>query len=144
MVNKILISTLECKHIEGLYRYIVSNSTTTITLAITVISCRICHFYYFICIEYSDSSHTWKLVGVANDSQLGSKERIDEKIEKIRQFARDAKQQPADDGAEVQGLSDVVHRELLQQVEELQQEVQNFRERAERAEVRIKWRQYTK
>ena len=80
-------------------------------------------------------------MGVASGSQLGSKERIDEKMEKIKQFAREAKQQPADDGAEVQGLSDVVHRELLQQVEELQQEVQSSRERAK---VRIKLRYYTR
>ena len=93
------------------------------------------YVYYFISIEYSDSTHTWKLVGVASGRQLGSKERIDEKMEKIKQFAREAKQQPADDRAEAQGLSDAVHRELLLQVEELQQEVQSSRERSE---VRIK------
>ena len=80
-------------------------------------------------------------MGVASGSQLGSKERIDKKMVKIKQFAREAKQQPADDGAEVQGLSDAVQRELLQQVEELQQEVQSSRERAE---VRIKLRYYTR
>ena len=81
-------------------------------------------------------------MGVASDSQLGSKERIDEKMEKIKQIAREAKQQLPDDGAEVQGLSMrvTVHRELLQQVEELQQEMQNTRERAE---VRIKFGHYT-
>ena len=70
-------------------------------------------------------------MGVANDSQLGSKERINGKMEKIKQFAREAKQQPADDRAEVQSLSDAVHRELLQQVEELHQEVQNVKEKAQ-------------
>ena len=70
-------------------------------------------------------------MSVANDIQLGSIERIHEKMEKIKQYAREAKQQLADDGAEAQGLSDVVQRELLQQVEELQQEVQCSRERAE-------------
>ena len=80
-------------------------------------------------------------MGVASGSQLGSKERIDKKMVKIKQFARETKQQPADDGAEAQGLNDAVHRELLQQVEELQQEVQSSRERSE---VRIKVRYYTR
>ena len=32
----------------------------------------------------------WKLVGVANNSQLGSKERVKGKINRIKQFAREA------------------------------------------------------
>ena len=58
----------------------------------------------------------WKLIGVANSSQLGSMERVKEKIDKIKQFAREAAKGTApqivsyDDRDEVQWL-----REALQQ-----------------------------
>ena len=64
-------------------------------------------------------------MGVAKTDQLGTNERIQEKIEKIKQFAREA---PAvssarGDGAEVQGLRDALRasqrreRELHQRIE---------------------------
>ena len=61
-------------------------------------------------------------MGVAKTDQLGSKERIQEKIEKIKQFARDAPAVSRDDGAEVQGLRDALRgsqrreRELNQRI----------------------------
>ena len=48
-------------------------------------TCIVVISYYFYS-EYSES--TWHLVGVAKADQLGSNERIQEKIEKIKQFAR--------------------------------------------------------
>ena len=62
-------------------------------------------------------------MGVAKTDQLGTKERIQEKIEKIKQFARDAPAVSRDDGAEVQGLRDALRsskmreRELHQRIE---------------------------
>lgn len=47
--------------------------------------------------EYSDNS--WKLMSVANHNELGSKERVLEKIEKIKKYAREARQISSDDGA---------------------------------------------
>ena len=61
--------------------------------------------YYFYS-EYSES--TWHLVGVAKTDQLGSNERIQEKIEKIKQFARAAPEASSGDGAEVEGLRDAL------------------------------------
>ena len=75
-------------------------------------------------LEFVDN--TWVLVGVADNSQLGSRERIQEKIEKIKQFAREAKQVPTDDGdlhvPEREG-------ELLQQLDRERQEAQQVRVR---------------
>ena len=85
-------------------------------------------------LEYSES--TWQLVGVAKKHQLGTNERTQEKIEKIKQFAREA-QVSSDDGAEVQDLRDALsvlqtrERELHQQLEEANRRVERERERAE-------------
>ena len=62
-------------------------------------------------------------MGVAKTDQLGTRERIQEKIEKIKQFAREAPAVSRDDGAEVQGLRDALRvlqmreRELYQRIE---------------------------
>ena len=62
-------------------------------------------------------------MSVAKTDQLGTRERIHEKIEKIKQFARDAPAVSRDDGAEVQGLRDALRssqmreRELHQRIE---------------------------
>ena len=72
-------------------------------------------------------------MGVAKIDQLGTNERIQEKIEKIKQFAREA-QMSSDEGAEVQGLRDALsvlqtrERELQ---EEADRRVKRERERAE-------------
>ena len=58
-------------------------------------------------------------MGVAKIDQLGSNERIQEKIEKIKQFARAAPAVSSGDGAEVEGLRAVQmrERELQQRIE---------------------------
>ena len=62
-------------------------------------------------------------MGVTKTDQLGTSERIHEKIEKIKQFAREAPAVSSDDGAEVQGLRDALRvserreRELHQRIE---------------------------
>ena len=84
--------------------------------------------------EYSEIA--WQLEGVAKIDQLGTNERIHEKSEKIKQYAREA-QVSSDDGAEVQGLRDALsvlqmrERELHQQQEEANRRVKRERERAE-------------
>ena len=83
--------------------------------------------------EYSES--TWHLVGVANTDQLGSNERIHEKIEKIKQLARAVPAVSSGDGAEVEGLRDALRavqmreRELQQQLEDANMRVEQERER---------------
>ena len=68
--------------------------------------------------------------------QLGTSERLHEKIEKIKQFSREAPMS-SDDGAEVQGLRDALsvlqarERELHQQLEEANRRAERERERAE-------------
>ena len=75
-------------------------------------------------------------MGVAKIDQLGTNERIQEKVEKIKRFAREA-QVSSDDGAEVQGLRDALsvlqtrERELHQQLEEANRRMERERERAE-------------
>ena len=75
-------------------------------------------------------------MGVAKIDQLGTNERIQEKIENIKQFARGA-QVSSDDGAEVQGLRDALSvlqtrdRGLCQQLEEANRRVEKHRVRAE-------------
>ena len=75
-------------------------------------------------------------MGVAKIDQLGADERIQEKIEKIKQVAREA-QVSSDDGAEIQGLRDALsvlqtrERELHQQLEEANRRVERETERAE-------------
>ena len=76
-------------------------------------------------LEFVDS--TWALVGVADNSQLGSGERIQEKIEKIKQFAREAQQVPTDDDGDLPEREG----ELLQQLERERQEAQQVQVRAE-------------
>ena len=59
-------------------------------------------------------------MGVAETDQLGSNERIQEKIEKIKQFARAAPAVSSGDGTEVEGLRDALQmkeRELHQRIE---------------------------
>ena len=85
-------------------------------------------------LEYSES--TWQLVAMAKSDQLGTSERLHEKIEKIKQFAREAPVS-SDDGAEVQGLRDALsvsqtrERELHQQLKEANRRIERERERAE-------------
>ena len=75
-------------------------------------------------------------MGVAKIDQLGTNERIQEKIEKIKQVAREA-QVSSDDGAEIQGLREALsvlqtrERELHQQLEEAIRRIERERERAE-------------
>ena len=74
-------------------------------------------------------------MGVAKTDQLGSKERIQEKIGKIKQFARAASAVSSGDGAEVEGLRDALRavqmreRELQQQLEDANMRVEQERER---------------
>ena len=77
-------------------------------------------FSWCTCSEYSES--TWHLMGVAKTDQLGTSERIQEKIEKIKQFAREAPAVSSDDGAEVQGLRDAL-RVLQMRERELHQRI---------------------
>ena len=88
----------------------------------------------------SEDKHEWKLVGVANNRQLGTNDRIMEKVEKIKRFASEAtkitasQQMSTDDGTEVQSLRDAFQereQELQQQVEEAQQQIQAVRIEAE-------------
>ena len=85
--------------------------------------------------EYSES--TWHLVGVAKTDQLGSNERIHEKIEKIKQFARAAPAVSSGDGAEVQGLRDAL-RAIQMRERELQQQLEDANMRVEQERERIK------
>ena len=63
-------------------------------------------------------------MGVAKADQLGSNERIQEKIEKIKRFARAGPAVSSGDGAEAEGLRDALRavqmreRELQQQLED--------------------------
>lgn len=74
---------------------------------------------------------------VAKTDQLGTRERIHEKIEKIKQLAREAPAVSGDDGAEVQSLRDALRvlqtreRELHQQLEEANMRMERRRERIE-------------
>ena len=76
-------------------------------------------------------------MGVAKIDQLGSNERIQEKIEKIKQFARAVPAVSSGEGAEVEGLRDVLRavqmreRELHQQLEDANTRVEQERERIE-------------
>ena len=42
------------------------------------------------CSEVNQHTNEWRLVGVANSNQQGTNERIKEKLEKIKKFAREA------------------------------------------------------
>ena len=82
-------------------------------------------------------TNKWKLVDVANNSQRGSNERVKEKIEKIKWFARKAARRDAvaagvspEDGDEVQRL-----KEALQ---ETQAAILREREKAE-VSTNIQW-----
>ena len=77
-------------------------------------------------LEYSES--TWQLVAVAKSDQLGTSERL-QKIEKIKQFAREAPVS-SDDGAEVQGLRDALSVSQTRE-REFHQQLERERERAE-------------
>ena len=77
-------------------------------LILMLLGCTCTHVvisYYFYS-EYSES--IWQLVGVAKTDQLGSNERIQEKIDKIKQFARAVPAVSSGDGAEVEGLRDAL------------------------------------
>ena len=80
-------------------------------------------------------TNEWKLVDVANNSQRGSDKRVKEKMEKIKQFAREAARR---DAVTKLGVSPE-DRDEVQRLKESLQETQaaNLRER-EQAEVRIK------
>ena len=83
-------------------------------------------------VSHSGSGNEWKLVDVANNSQRGSDERVKEKMEKIKQFARVAARR--DTVAEL-GVSPE-DRDEVQRLKEALQEthVASFRER-EQAKV---------
>ena len=72
---------------------------------------------------------------VAKADQLGSNERIQGKIEKIKQLARAAPAVSSGDGAEVESLRDALRtvlmreRELQQQLEDANMRVEQERER---------------
>ena len=55
--------------------------------------------YLHVYSEFSKSTVSWQLVSVAGNDQLGTNERIQEKIDKIKRFAREA--QVYCDGAEL-------------------------------------------
>ena len=76
-------------------------------------------------------------MGVAKTDQLGSNERIQEKIEKIRQFARAAPVVSSGDGAEVEGLRDAL-RAVQMRERELQQQLEDANTRVEQGRERIK------
>ena len=80
---------------------------------------------------------SWNLVGVAKADQLGSNERIQEKIEKIKQFARAAPVVSSGDGAEVEGLRDAL-RAVQMRERELQQQLEDANTRVEQERERIK------
>ena len=75
------------------------------------------------------------MVGGAKTNQLGSNGRLQEKIKKIKQFARAAPAVSSGDGAEVEGLRDALRavqmreRELQQQLEDANMTVEQERER---------------
>ena len=77
-------------------------------------------------LEYSES--TWQLVAMAKSDQLGTSERLQEKIEKIKQSVRDTPVS-SDDGAEVQGLRDALSVSQTRE-RELHQQLERERERA--------------
>ena len=85
---------------------------------------------FLFCLEYSES--TWHLVGVAKTDQLGSNERIQDKI---KQFTRAVPAMSSGNGAEVEGLRDALRavqmreRELQQQLEDANMRVEQERER---------------
>ena len=62
--------------------------------------------------------------------QLGSNERIQEKIEKIKRFARAAPAVSSGDGAEVEGLRDAL-RAVQMRERELQQQLEDANTRVE-------------
>ena len=75
-------------------------------------------------------------MGVAKTDQLGSNERIHEKIEKIKQFARAVPAVSSGDGAEVEGLRDAL-RAVQMRERELQQQLEDAK-RVEQERERIK------
>ena len=79
-------------------------------------------------------TNEWKLVDVANNSQRGSDERIKKKMEKIKQFAREAARRDA--VAELGVSPEDRESDEVQRLKESLQETQaaNLRER-EQAEV---------
>ena len=73
-------------------------------------------------------------MGVAKTDQLGSNERIQEKI---KQFARAAPAVSSGDGAEVEGLRDAL-RAVQMRERELQQQLEDANTRVEQERERIK------
>ena len=73
-------------------------------------------------------------MGVAKTGQLGSNERIHEKIEKIKQFARAAPAVSSGDGAEVEGLRDAL-RAVQMRERELQQQLEDANTKVEQKKV---------
>ena len=74
---------------------------------------------------------------MAKTDQLGSNERIQEKIEKIKQFARAIPAVSSGDGTEVEGLRDAL-RAVQMKERELQQQLEDANVRAEQERERIK------
>ena len=72
--------------------------------------------------------------GAAKADQLGSNERIQEKIEKVKQFARAAPAVSSGDGAEVEGLRDAL-RAVQMRERELQQQLEDANMRVEQKKV---------
>ena len=76
---------------------------------------------------------------MANNSQRGKNDRIREKFEKIKQFAREAvkitpsQQVSSDDGAELQSLRDAFQEREL----ELQQQIDKANQREREAQQQI-------
>ena len=83
-------------------------------------------------VSHSESGNEWRLVDVVKNSQRGSDERVEKKMEKIKQFAREAGRR--DTVAEL-GVSPE-DRDEVQRLKKALQETQvaSFRER-EQAKV---------
>ena len=73
-------------------------------------------------------------MGAAKADQLGSNERIQEKIEKIKQLARAVPAVSSGDGAEVEGLRDAL-RAVQMRERELQQQLEDANMRVEQKKV---------
>ena len=83
---------------------------------------------------------------MTQSDQLGTNERIQEKLEKIKQFAREAPAVSSDNRAEVQGLRDALailqtrERELRRQLQEANRRLERERERAKVRQItRLMW-----
>ena len=97
-------------------------------------------------LECSEDDHKWNLVGVANNGEQGTTDRIRKKIEKIKHLARKAakltaasQQVSSNDRDEVQCSREAFQereRELQQQVKEANQRVEDAQQQIQTAQVR--------